>query len=104
MKHLAILILLASCGVKVTTDVPNKVAFGPDFEAAALFCDNKYGAHTIESEECFQDYRTFLSPKISIDLASIESFCKAGYATPEEVAGCQQDLLGIIKGSAPVKY
>ena len=105
MKYLIILfsILAIGCGkVKVQTDLPDKVHFGPDFEQASLFCDNKYGVGTPQSEDCFQDYRTFLSPKISIDLASIQTFCKGSYSSVDEIAQCEKDLLDIIESATEI--
>lgn len=100
MKHLMLLLLLCSCGkVKLEAQVPD-VKFGPNFEQASAFCDNKYGVGTVASEECFEDYRKFLSPRIEVDLASISNFCKGSYSTPEEVKECEQELLDIIKNAS----
>ena len=100
MKYLIILFLFASCGkIKVETNVPDNIKFGADFQHASDFCDSRYGVGTIQSEECFMDYRTYLSPKVTLDLASIDSFCKASYSSLDDIKGCQQDILAIIKGS-----
>lgn len=102
MKSLAtltLLLLLTSCGkIKVEAQVPD-VKFGPNFEQASLFCDNKYGVGTVASEDCFEDYRKFFSPRIELDLASISNFCKGSYTTVEEIQACEQDLLDIIKNA-----
>lgn len=98
MRYLILLTLLVSCGkIRVETNVPKQVTFGPNFEQAAKFCDERYGQSTIEAEDCFKDYRTFLSPKVTLDLASIQTFCKGSYSTPEDIKGCEADLLDIIK-------
>ena len=100
LQSILIFLLLTSCGkVKVTTDLPDQVKFGPNFEEASLFCDNRYGYQTVESEACFQDYRTFLSPKITLDLASIRTFCKGSYSDQEEIEECEKDILAIIKNT-----
>lgn len=102
MKSLAVLtllLLLTSCGkIKVEAQVPD-VKFGPNFEQASLFCDNKYGVGTVASEDCFEDYRKFFSPRIELDLASISNFCKGNYSTPEEIKECEKELLDIIKSA-----
>ena len=98
--YLIPLVLFISCGkVKVETDIPNKIVYGVDFEAGARFCDNRYPLDNIEAEACFKDYRTYLSPKLSIDFASIESFCKTNYTTPASIETCKTDLLELITGS-----
>jgi len=101
MKKILFIILfcLASCGkIKVETNVPKKmvVTVGPDFIEAARFCDERYGKLTIEAEVCFKDYRTFLSPKVTLDLASIQNFCKGSYSTPEDIESCENDLITFI--------
>ncbi len=97
MKYLIVLTILSSCGkIKVETNVPKKIEFGPDFAQAIQICDERYGKGTPEAESCFQDYRSFLSPKISLDLANLGTFCKGRYTTKEEVAACEDDLLNII--------
>lgn len=97
MYKLLILLLIVSCGkIKVETNLPKKIEFGPDFAQAISICDERYGKGTVDSEACFQDYRSFLSPKISFDFASINTFCKGRYTTPEELKGCEDDLLSII--------
>ena len=102
MKPLLILIsiLSISCGkIKVQAETPTDFKVGPDFAYAAEFCDERYGVYTQQSEECFLDYRTYLSPKVTLDFASINTFCKASYGSPEDIKGCQSDLLAIIKNS-----
>lgn len=100
MKYIA-LFLIISCGkIKVETNLPTSVKFGPDFEAASAFCDTKYGKDTQASEECFQDYRQYLKPKVTFDLTSIENFCRTNYSTSEDVRGCTDDLLDIIRGQS----
>lgn len=98
---LTILFCLVSCGkIKVETNVPKKINFGPDFVVIAEFCDNRYGIDTSEAESCFKDYRTFLSPKVTLDLASIQTFCKGNYTTQEEIETCESNLLDIIKNAS----
>jgi hypothetical protein len=104
VKNLVTLIalstLIISCGkIKVNTDLPDDFKVGPDFKYAAEFCDERYGKASQQSEECFIDYRTYLSPKVTLDFASINTFCKASYGSPEDIKGCQSDLLSIIKNS-----
>lgn len=102
MKSLAtitLLLVLCSCGkIKLEAQVPD-VKFGPNFEQASAFCDNKYGVGMQASEECFEDYRKFLSPRVQVDLASISNFCQGSYTTPEDIQGCEKDLLEIIRNA-----
>lgn len=101
MKHLLVLFIMVSCGkIIVDTNIPDNITFGPDFQKAIEFCDNRYGINSEESEECFNDYRLFLSPRIQLDLASINTFCKGRYTTEEEIAACENDLLNIINNAA----
>ena len=96
---LSFIFILCSCGkIKVeTTPIKTEpVTFGPDFQKAAEFCDQRYGVGSVESEDCFQDYRRFLSPKIQFDLSSITSFCKDRYTVEGDIVGCEDDLLNII--------
>ncbi len=107
MKYL-LLLLIVSCGkikvettpVKVETNLPKSIGFGPDFQKAADFCDERYGKDTTESEDCFKDYRTFLSPKIAFDLANLDSFCNGRYTAIDDVKSCEDDLLSIISNAA----
>ncbi|MCK9370511.1 hypothetical protein M0R04_11425 [Candidatus Dojkabacteria bacterium] len=101
IKLILFSLLLCSCGkIKVETNKleSDPVNFGPDFKAASEICDARYGVKTQESDDCFKDYRTYLSPKISFDLGSITDFCNKTYANPSDVSGCTDDLLGIIEG------
>lgn len=111
MKYLIILSLLVSCGkikiepkpIEVKTDIPESIAFGPDFAKAAEFCDARYGANSVESESCFEDYRRFLSPKLQVDFGSINQFCKSNYAAPQDILACEQEILDIFKGSGTIQ-
>lgn len=96
-----LLLLLVSCGkIKVETSKleTGPVNYGPDFKAATEICDTRYGVGTIESEECFKDYRSYMSPKISFDLGSITDFCNKTYKNDVEISGCAEDILSIIEG------
>lgn len=100
MRYL-LLLLIISCGkIKVETDIPKNFTAGADFKTASEFCDNRYGYKTKDSEDCFNDYRKYFSPKLSLDLASIESFCKSNYTNETDILGCQTDLLNIIRNSS----
>ena len=103
MKYVLILILV-SCGkvkVETTPIKTSDIQFGPDFEKAIQVCDDRYGTGTQDSEACFLDYRTFLSPKVGVDFNSIASWCKANYTTSVDIKGCQSDLLSIFKNQKP---
>jgi hypothetical protein len=102
MKYI-LLVLLASCGIKHDVKVKGvdgaKFKFGPDFEAAAAFCDNRYGYLTKESEDCFNDYRSYTSVKVELDLSGIEEFCNKVYTDPDQVTGCAQDLIELLNNA-----
>lgn len=99
MRYL-LLLLIVSCGkIKVETDIPKNFTAGADFKTASEFCDNRYGYMTKESEDCFNDYRKYFSPKLAIDFASINSFCESNYGSPEEIEACRLNLLDIIGGN-----
>lgn len=94
MKKILILFLLVSCGkvdhnVK-TKDVGGTVSFGPNFQAAAQFCDERYGTKTEEAERCFKDYREFYKVKIDV-----ETFCESQYTNEQDILFCQNDMLEI---------
>ena len=97
MKNLiliATLLLFASCGADIDVSdsqhelkAPEGITFGPDFEGAAAFCDERYGVDTDESEDCFQDYRNYFSAEVVLNLDSIVNYCEGNYDTEEEIEG-----------------
>ena len=93
-----VLFLLISCGkVQVQTSPIPPLTIGPDFEKAINVCDSRYGINTVDSEACFLDYRTYLSPKIGINFNSLTSYCQTVYSNPIDIKGCESDLLAILK-------
>lgn len=103
IKFLALVSLLA-CGkpVKFELRAPDGISLGPSFQQVATFCDNRYGRHTLEAEDCFYDYRTFYQIKIALDLDSITQYCQK-YPTPEERLTCEENLLNLLKLNEPKK-
>jgi hypothetical protein len=108
---LSSLILFASCGLdiggleslenvdvdaEVQTDIPDKINLEPDFENAMRVCDERYGAKTKESEECFEDFRNYYKTSFGLDLSGIIEFCEDRYNLEEEQELCQDELLNII--------
>jgi len=104
---LMILILLCSCGkfkhevsgvpTSYKIDAPHDFKLGPDFEKAAKFCDDRYGKDTPEAEACFQDYRTYTTLKIAIDLKAITSFCKESYTDTIDIQSCVEDITKLLE-------
>lgn len=99
--RILILCLLVSCGVNVNVKqkTPIKaepITFGPDFEGAAAFCDERYGDNTEEAEACFIDYREYFKINLGIDTKSIEKFCNDSYTTEEAREQCITDLTDAI--------
>jgi hypothetical protein len=122
MKLLLLLTLLVSCGkikheikapksikveapeeikvdvpeeIKVDApEIPENITVGPDFEKAALFCDNRYGVLTDAAEECFYDYRNYYKVNVKLDINSIIEFCEQSYGEGEEATeACIEDLI-----------
>jgi len=113
MKSLLLIsmLVITSCGLElggldsleninaeadIKTDIPDKINLEPDFEKAIEVCDNRYGANTEESEECFEDFRNYYKTTVGIDLSGIIEFCEDRYNTVEEQELCQDELLDII--------
>lgn len=111
MKYLITLTLLCSCGMdiggleslenieangEIKTDLPENIAFEPDFEKAIKVCDNKYGKGTEESDECFKDFRNYYKTTVGFDFSGIIEFCEERYDTELEVDACQDELLDIV--------
>lgn len=97
MKKLILLVLIAGCSVKIK-GIPNQTnnKVGPDFIAAATFCDERYGYLTSESEACFADYRHYFDIKVSFDLNSITEFCNNSYIVSNDIDDCMKDLTEIL--------
>lgn len=103
-------IIVSSCGmkikgldeakadIKVETDIPESIALEPNFEKAIKVCDNKYGVGTIEAEDCFQDFRNFYSPRLTIGLDSIVNYCLNRFTEESDIVECESDLLDILSG------
>ena len=98
MKYIVLLTIL-SCGkIDVKVDKIDPVNFGPDFAKAIEICDTRYGKNTIESDQCFKDYRTYFSPKVTIDPISLGNFCNSQYNNPIEIQLCKDNLTKILTG------
>jgi len=104
MKTLKILLLISliACGkpLRVEVRTPEGINFGPDFRGALELCDSRYGYRSLESEECFNDYRTYFQIKLSLDLDSITQYCQK-YPTEEERQTCEENLLEMLKLNQP---
>lgn len=73
--------------------VPDSFEFGPDFERAAKFCDDRYLPDVEAAEACFEDYRNYFRLEISFDLESVVSFCEAEYGEQTDSSSeCIDDL------------
>lgn len=101
MKFISILaftLFIFSCGVELEIPETNQnVSFGPDFEGAAEFCDERY-ENEIEAEKCFNDYREYLSITIGLDLSDIFEYCESHNNTEEEIITCEEQLTSILGG------
>jgi len=73
------------------------VAIDHGFQEMSNLCNQRYGHNTEESNECFEDMLTFYDSELSIDTENIKGYCQDTYETNEEVIGCQQDLLELLK-------
>jgi hypothetical protein len=106
-KLLIILVIFgAGCSKLVDVDIPERIdaeaeiiapeslEFGPDFEKASEFCDNRYGPGTDESEACFQDYRNYYSIQLGLDLEALVDFCEE--RAVGDVEACIEDLTNIL--------
>lgn len=100
MKKVIILLLLVSCGkikidtkpIKVEKPGPLNVYVGPDFKAAAQFCDDRYGFKTEQSELCFMDFRNYLSLSVQADADLIQNYCDGRFTENTEIEQCLIDF------------
>jgi len=100
MKNIIILLLVVSCGklkidtkpVKIENPGPLNVYVGPDFKAAAEFCDNRYGVKTEASEECFMDFRNYLSLTVSADTELVADYCGGRFTETADIEQCKIDF------------
>lgn len=100
---LVVLILTSACGIdfKIKESLPRKIEtfVGPDFEKAALFCDNRYGYKTLESEKCFKDYRNFLQVKVGVDADAVANYCSDRFPNDQQALDqCEDDINDLIIG------
>ena len=101
VKYISILTFLFfifSCGVKLDlNDTKQNVVFGPDFEGAARFCEERY-ENEVDAEKCFTDYREYLNLTVGLDLTEIINYCESHYSTPEDIIGCEDQLTALLGG------
>lgn len=99
MKFLIILITLISlisCGIDIEHEIPDTkqtVVFGPDFEGAAAFCDERY-EDAMEAEECFQNYVNYLSVDANISTDNIQSYCESQFEDQLDIDECIANFTG----------
>lgn len=100
MFRIVLLSLLVSFGTKnkvdvspIKVEIPKDFTIGPDFEKAAIFCDEYWGYRTAEARACFKDYTGFFSLKL--DISSIVDYCKGKYVDQAEVDQCEEDIRNI---------
>lgn len=97
---LVLITLLTSCGklkidtkpIKVENPGPVNVYIGPDFKAAADFCDQRYGFKTSESESCFLDFRNYLSISVDFNEQLLNDYCNGRFVEQSEIEQCQVDF------------
>ena len=114
MKNSLMILFLCSCGMKIKglenleslenieakgeikTDLPDSIAFEPDFENAMLQCDIRYGVGTESSEDCFKDFRDYYKTTIGFDFSGIIEFCEQRYELEADQNECLDELVDIV--------
>lgn len=95
LRSFSLLILLSACSFTLKhKGIPDNinVTAGPDFEKAAKFCDDRYGASSDAAESCFKDYRDYTKIKVEFDMSSLQDFCYKAYTVTDDQTKCITDI------------
>ncbi len=103
INYTMLILLTCSCGklkhdvdVKAPKDLkietPTEFTYGPDFDKAAKFCDDRYD-NADEAEACFQDYRDYMKIEIGFNVDALETFC----SKYEDVEACVDELRDLFR-------
>lgn len=92
-KLIGLLFLLSACSMDHKASGSVKV--GPDLAEASRICDERYGAKTRKSEQCFESYLDYTTITVKIDLDGIVEFCSR-YEEEQDKIDCEEDLLELL--------